>query len=120
MRLPRDSATLVTSAVSSSPPSATSYKLVGNKENVQPDGVGGGSGSGSSNGGSSGGESTAAANLLWLLDFRLDNLLPNDGNNADKMTNAHQGKSLVLRPALSGVVTKVKFLFELGYLVPLT
>ncbi len=53
-----------------------SCKLLGNKENVQPTEVVGGTDR----------ESSTAANLLWLLDFRLDNLLPNDGNNSsDKM-----------------------------------
>ena len=61
-------------------------KFIGNKENVEPEVIGSSS------------ESSAAANLLWLLDFRLDNLLPNDGNNcADKMTN-NQGKSRLIYP----------------------
>ena len=53
-------------------------KSIGNKENVEPEVIGSS-------------ESSAAANLLWLLDFRLDNLLPNDGNCAEKMAN-NQGK----------------------------
>jgi hypothetical protein len=58
----------------------SSCKLLGNKENVQPP-----EGNGSGGGGGGASESSTAANLLWLLDFRLDNLLPNDGNSADKM-----------------------------------
>lgn len=79
MRLPRDSVGVPATSVRSSSPSSSlsSCKLLGNKENVQPP-EGNGSGGGAS-------ESSTAANLLWLLDFRLDNLLPNDGNSADKM-----------------------------------
>lgn len=83
MRLPRDSSSVPAMAVSAPHHPASSpgapFKLLGNKENVQPPEGGGGAldpGAGS--------EASAAANLLWLLDFRLDNLLPNDGNGADK------------------------------------
>ena len=95
MRLPRDSVpAMAVSAphhpAASSPPSAP-FKLLVNKENVQPpEGRGGGaldSGAGS--------EASAAANLLWLLDFRLDNLLPNDGNGADKASHS-QGIAFLL------------------------
>lgn len=91
MRLPRDSvvpiaSSLRPSSIVASSSSLSSCKLVGNKENVQPpEGNGSGGGGGSS-------ESSTAANLLWLLDFRLDNLLPNDGNSADKMAHV-QGTS---------------------------
>ena len=58
-------------------------KLIGDKENVEPEVIGPS-------------ESSAAANLLWLLDFRLDNLLPNDGNNcAEKMTH-NQGNYAII------------------------
>lgn len=92
MRLPRDSGSveLASSSPSSIIGSHSSCKLVGNKENVQPEG------------GSVGAESSAAANLLWLLDFRLDNLLPNDGNISDKMANAHQG----IRPPIYILVSE--------------
>lgn len=84
MRLPRDSVgvpiaadTSLRSSSSLISSSLSSCKLLGNKENVQPP----------EGNGSGGGESSTAANLLWLLDFRLDNLLPNDGNTADKMAH---------------------------------
>ena len=57
MRLPKDC-------------SASCKRVVG-KENVQPGEV-------------SSAADPAAANLLWLLDFRLDHLLPDD---ADKYAN---------------------------------
>lgn len=93
MRLPRDSSSVAPGMAVSAPhhPASSSsgapFKMLGNKENVQPpEGGGGEAGAGS--------EASAAANLLWLLDFRLDNLLPNDGNAADKMAhsqgNTHQ------------------------------
>ena len=103
MRLPRDS--VAAAVVASSPPiqqqqqtlpssssssqsspsvTTSSCKLLGNKENVQPAEVVS----------SADRESSTAANLLWLLDFRLDNLLPNDGNNSsDKMA---KGQSVLL------------------------
>ncbi|KAK4008485.1 hypothetical protein OUZ56_013624 [Daphnia magna] len=89
MRLPRDSVgvpiaadTSLRSSSSLISSSLSSCKLLGNKENVQPP----------EGNGSGGGESSTAANLLWLLDFRLDNLLPNDGNTADKMAHVQVNK----------------------------
>ncbi|XP_057375104.1 protein fork head-like [Daphnia carinata] len=103
MRLPRDSVGVPVAASlrpSSSSPSLSSCKLVGNKENVQPPEGSGGGGSSSSS------ESSTAANLLWLLDFRLDNLLPNDGNIADKMAhvqvNKETGDSVAANSGSSG------------------
>ena len=100
MRLPRDSvgvpaASLRPSSSSSSSSSSPSCKLVGNKENVQPP--------------EGNGESSTAANLLWLLDFRLDNLLPNDGNSADKM--AHVQGILILLPRLASIKCRNPFRF---------
>ena len=62
-------------------PSATSWKRLG-KENVEP--LDPSSCGASASAAVASASSDASANLLWLLDFRLDNILPNDGQPADK------------------------------------